>query len=71
MKRSRKRCMNRHIGESTPGQILAHVDFLIDEHLGAWQSEVFSDAPRWPVLLGLHLRLVELEHLESGAGELL
>ena len=57
--------------EPTCDQILAHVDFLIDEHLGAWQSEIFSDAPRWPVLLGLHLRLAELEHLEDAAQELL
>ena len=72
MKRvSRKRSSSKEKTESRPDQIRAHIEFLLDEHTGAWQSELFSDAPRWPVVLGLHLRLSELEHLEQGAGELL
>jgi hypothetical protein len=30
-----------------------------------------SDDPQWIVLLGLHLRMVELEQLEAGLQELL
>jgi hypothetical protein len=31
---------------------------------------LLSDSPQWVVMLGLHLRLVELEHLEAGLQEL-
>ena len=42
-----------------------------DEHQRAWQAELTGDTPFWIHLLGLHLRLVELERLEEGVGELL
>jgi hypothetical protein len=42
-----------------------------DEHQRAWHAELTGDTPFWIHLLGLHLRLVELERLEEGVGELL
>lgn len=36
-----------------------------------WLSEVLSDTPRWGHVLGLHLRLSEIEHLEEAGLELL
>jgi hypothetical protein len=43
----------------------------IDEHQKAWLAELTSDTPFWVNLLGVHLRLVELDRLEEGVGELL
>ena len=42
-----------------------------EDHQEAWQKELTSDHPFWINLLALHLRMVELEHLEGAVGELL
>jgi hypothetical protein len=69
-KTSRKQCRTRK-NEPTPEQISQYVHCLTDEHQLAWQAELTSTAPHWVYLIGLHLRMCELEHLESAAGELL
>lgn len=69
MKRaSRKRSERRR---PTPEQIRGYLEALQHEHQFAWQEELLSDSPHWVVMLGLHLRLHELEHLEAGMQELL
>jgi hypothetical protein len=55
----------------TPAQIRRYIECSADEHYFSWQAELISSEPKWVYLLGLHLRLVELEHLETAAGELL
>jgi hypothetical protein len=52
-------------------EILAFGQFIGGVHQEAWQRELHSDQPDWTLLLGLHLRLAELEHMESAAEELL
>jgi hypothetical protein len=47
------------------------MECMADEHQLAWHTELLSSAPHWVYLLGLHLRMCELEHLEPAAGELL
>jgi hypothetical protein len=44
---------------------------LADNHHQDFQIELNSTAPYWEYLLAVHLRLVELEHLETASLELL
>ena len=68
MKRaSRKRAEE----QLTPEQFREYVKDLQCEHQAAWQEQAFSDGPQWIVMLGLHLRLVELERLADSMEELL
>jgi hypothetical protein len=69
-KASRKPACTRKT-EPTPDQIRRYIECSTDEHHLSWQAELTSSEPHWVYLLGLHLRLVELEHLETAAGELL
>ena len=55
----------------TPQQIRGYLEALQHEHHLAYQVELLSDNPQWLVMLGLHLRMVELEQLETGMQELL
>ena len=55
----------------TPDQIRRYVQCAADEHHLSWQAELTSDQPHWVYLLGLHLRLVELDRMEEGVEELL
>jgi len=52
-------------------EILAFGEFVGGVHQEAWQRELHSALPNWTLLLGLHLRLVELENMESAVQELL
>jgi hypothetical protein len=52
-------------------EIRAFGQFIGGVHQEAWQRELNSAQPDWTLLLGLHLRLVELENLESAVQELL
>ena len=70
MKRCRKQSTHRK-PEPTPDLLRQYMQTLSEEHQEAWHSELMSAAPYWTYLLGLHLRLVELENLEAGAEELL
>ena len=71
MKRTSRRRCNQTRTEPTPDQIRQYMRCLAEEHQVAWHEEVMSSAPHWVYLLALHLRMVELEHMEPGAGELL
>lgn len=70
MKRASRKCRNQNL-QLPPAGMREYLDFLIADHTMAWEVEVTSPSPRWQVVLGLHLRLAELEHLEEAAGELL
>jgi hypothetical protein len=69
-KASRKQCRTRKT-EPTPDLIRRYIQCSADEHHLSWQAELTGSAPHWTYMLGLHLRLIELEHLEAAAGELL
>ena len=70
-KNSRK--LSRSTGKTppTPDQIRRYIECSADEHQFAWHDELLSDAPHWVYLIGLHPRLVELDHLETAVHELL
>ena len=68
MKRPSRRTPAQHVSADT---LRNFIQASIDEHQKAWLAELTSDAPFWVNLLGLHLRLIELDHLEDGVGELL
>ena len=70
MKRTRKRSAPRP-AEPTPDQIRCYMQRMVEEHQQAWQQELTSAAPYWIYLIGLHLRMVELDHLEEAVQELL
>jgi len=42
-----------------------------ENHNEEWSAELMSQAPYWEYLLGLHLRMIELDHLEEAVQELL
>jgi hypothetical protein len=70
VKRCRKKTSPRKV-EPTPDLMRRYMQALAEEHQEAWHAELMSAAPHWTYLLGLHLRLIELENLETGAEELL
>jgi hypothetical protein len=53
-----------------PDEIQQYVQTLYDEHQQEWQSAILDPAPDWPFLLALHLRMIELDHLETAVQEL-
>jgi hypothetical protein len=65
---SRKRAVRKKPSVHLFRQQIQH---LVNEHQMAWHEELMKPSPYWTHLLALHLRLVELENLESGMGELL
>jgi len=61
-------------GRSRPTTIedlRANFEAMADGYQDLWIEEVLSDAPRWGHVLGLHLRICELERLEEAGLELL
>jgi hypothetical protein len=58
-------------GPASVEEIRAFGQFIGGVHQEAWQRELHSAQPDWTLLLGLHLRLAELEHMESAVQELL
>lgn len=56
---------------ATLDQMELYVQRLYDHHQQEWQTEILDPAPEWVYLLGVHLRLVELEQLEPAVQELL
>lgn len=71
MKRTRRKRPAPQVTEPTPDQIRQRIQLMSDEHQQAWQQELTSAAPYWVHLISLHLRMVELEHLEEATEELL
>ena len=49
----------------------SYMKAVSDNHNEEWSAELMSDAPYWTHLLALHLRMVELDHLEEAVQELL
>ena len=70
MKRCRKKSRPLKT-DPTTDLLRQHIEAMAEEHREAWHCELMSAAPYWTYLLGLHLRLVELENLEAGVEELL
>lgn len=70
-KHSRKTTARNPKPLPTPDQIRRYIECSVDEHHLSWQAELISSEPHWVYLLGLHLRLIELEQLETAARELL
>ena len=67
MKHTRKRA-TRPAADPVVRRYIAR---MLTEHHLQWQQQVMGPAPDWELLLGLHLRMIELEGLEQAAGELL
>ena len=61
----------RRSAPPTIEELQANFEALADGYQDLWIEEVLSDAPRWGHVLGLHLRICELEHLEEAGLELL
>ena len=51
--------------------IRSYMKALSEHHDQEWQAELASERPFWIHLLALHLRMIELDHLEEAVGELL
>lgn len=71
MKRTSRKRLASKIAEPTLDQIRQYVQAMADEHQQAWQQELMEKAPYWVYLIGLHLRMVELEHMETAVQEFL
>ena len=71
MKRASRKQAAVKKDEPTPDQIRNYIQCMSDEHQRAWQTELMTSAPYWVYLLGLHLRMVELDHMEAAVEELL
>jgi hypothetical protein len=57
--------------QPTPAQIRRYLECVADEHQQAWHHELMGEAPQWVYLIGLHLRMIELEHMDVAAEEFL
>jgi hypothetical protein len=71
MKRASRKSCRRGKPQPTPDQIHHYIQLMSDQHQGEWQCELQSSAPHWEYLLGLHLRMIELNHPETASAELL
>lgn len=67
--------MKKNAGRRQSPPMIEDIRASFEEIMNAcqerWQEEVMSDAPRWGHVLGVHIRLCELERLEAAAEELL
>jgi hypothetical protein len=66
-----KKKVRRLPASRTIDELRANFEAMADDYQDLWIEEVLSDAPRWGHVLGLHLRICELEHLEEAGLELL
>jgi hypothetical protein len=66
-----KKKVRRRPAPTTIEQLRANFEAMADDYQDLWIEEVLSDAPRWGHVLGLHLRICELERLEEAGWELL
>ncbi len=73
MKRASRRKTNPKAKktEPTPDQIRRYMQCVMDEHQVAWHTELLSAEPHWVYLIGLHLRMVELDRMEEAVEEFL
>jgi hypothetical protein len=49
----------------TPEQIRTYIKDMYDARQGEWSSSLLHRKIDWSYLLGLHLQMMELEHLQS------
>jgi hypothetical protein len=47
----------------------ADIQVRVASYIRAWREGLLGDNPDWSSLLGIHLRLTELEHLEAALPE--
>jgi hypothetical protein len=52
-------------------ELLNFARLMADQYQEEWHRELLEDKPEWTYLMGLHLRLVELEQLEPAVKEFL
>ena len=71
MKRTRRKRLAPPATEPTPDQLRQYMRLMADEHQQAWHEELMDHVPYWIYLIGLHLRMVELEHMETAVQEFL
>jgi hypothetical protein len=69
MKRPRHRTQPRQ--PVTVDTLRSYMQAMSENHNEQWSAELMSDAPYWIHMLGLHLRMIELDRLEEAVGELL
>ena len=70
MKSTRRKRLARS-AEPPPDQIRHYIQKLAEQHHEDWQLELMDSAPHWVYLIALHLRLIELENMETAVKELL
>ena len=68
MKRPRHRSRPPAVSLDT---LHSYITAMSANHNEDWQQELMSKSPYWTHLLALHLRMVELDHLEEAVKELL
>ncbi len=71
MRRASRTRVCRRKPNPTADEIRGYMQALDEEHQAAWYQELLTSAPHWVYLINLHLRMVELEHMEEGVQELL
>lgn len=71
MKPASRKKSARKKPKPSPDELRQYMQALSEEHQQAWQEELLEAAPYWTYLLALHLRIVELDHLEEAVQELL
>jgi hypothetical protein len=57
--------------EPTPDEIRDYLAKFYDQHQAEWHREILQPAPEWIYLIGVHLRLIELEKMEAAVEEFL
>jgi hypothetical protein len=67
----KKKTARRPAAPRTIEEVRAKFEDMANGYNECWLAEVLSDQPRWGYVLGLHLRLCEIQHLEEAGGELL
>jgi len=72
VKRLPRRKTNRKAKKTEPtqDQILRYMQCMMDEHQMVWHTTLVSSQPRWRYLLNMHMRMVELEHMQRCLEEL-
>lgn len=71
MRRNRSKRTTTPASEPTFEDLSQYVQQMANEHQKAWRRELMGKAPCWECLIAMHLRMVELEHLESAVQEFL
>jgi hypothetical protein len=67
----KKKTVRRRTAPQTIEELRANFEEMANGYNEYWLAEVLSDRPRWGYVLGLHLRICEIEHIEEVGGELL